>query len=930
MNSYKTYLYALCFFFCVLSQSLCGQTRILRSLSVSDGLSGSIVYTFYKDSVGYIWMGTENGLDRFDGVHFRHYSLSGSGIKEIDAVSELPGNKILAGNAAGLWMADDESGILRPIYREVVNCGVNALLSDGRGGVLIASYKGLFHLDRNGHWHRLLLDKNLLSSRNYINKMALAGKDLLWIAAQQGFYSVRLSDFKIQDRIEPFGKNGSCSFISIACVGKDVFVGTDVKGLFKYNISTKQLGRFADVGSPVIKALSANPEKRLLYVGTDGNGVHFLSTDTGDEIYSLCHQTDKMNALRSNSIYSLLVDRDGIIWVGEYQTGVDYTLFQDGAFTLYSYPPLFDSYNMIVRALAVHGSQRLIGTRDGLFFVDEARNIVRSYTTPELKSKLILCCDYIDGKYYIGTFRGGVYELDPVSGIIRDFIPGQKSDDPQSIVFCITKAPDGSIWMGTSAGIYCYRNGQLVAHYSKSNSQLPGNNGMCIFFDSSGKGWIGTELGLCIYDPSSKTLRPDIFPDGFFQKQGIQNIFQDYKGTLYFCATNGTLYVSDPDMKRFGRFLPDLFSDGLKCMFVAQDKERRLWFGTNNGLYRFDNNVIHPYAFIDGLPSPIFLSCPPVLDENGRLWMGNTQGVVFYRDNISDVHFLPYSIRVTDVLMNGVSVGGDVIRKTDDGGDKLQVDIPKNGELTVCFSNFSYTQTASLSYEYMLEGMDHDWKPLKGRSDIKWYNLSSGSYKLRIRWAAMPETEVVIPFNVGSPIGEGLTAIFIVLVLIGGGGALIYYWRRQGRFLFHKIVSVIKADSKSENEDNSEAEKYKTLKVSETECLKLKERLEELMREKKPYLNPELKIKDVAQLMRTPVHQLSYMFNMSMHQRYNDYINHCRIEEFKAVVASEDASQYTIEALAERCGFSSKTSFFRNFKAQEGITPNEYVRIQKK
>lgn len=930
MNDFKINIYTLCFFFSLLVQSVCGQTRILKSLSVSDGLSGSIVYTFYKDSVGYMWMGTENGLDRYDGVHFRHYGVSGSGTKIIDAVCELPGRRIMAGNASGLWMADDVKGNLSPAYRGVVNCSVNELLPDGKGGMFVASSKGLFYLEKNGRWHRLLLDKNLLSARNYINRMVLVGNKQLWIATQRGFYSVRLQDFRIQDRIEPFGPAETCSFISIASVGENIFVGTDVKGLYKYNTSTKQLTQFSNVGSPVIKALSADSKKRLLYVGTDGNGVHFLSVDTGQEVYTLCHQPDKVNALRSNSIYSLLVDRDGVIWVGEYQTGVDYTLFQDGAFTLYSYPPLFDSYNMIVRALAVHGSQRLIGTRDGLYFVDEARQIVRSYTTPQLKSKLILCCRYIDGKYYIGTFRGGVYILNPDTGGICDFIPGQQSDDPQSIVFCITKAPDGSIWMGTSDGIYCYRNGKVSAHYSKSNSQLPGNNGTCIFFDSSGKGWIGTEAGLCVYDPSTKTLRPDIFPDGFFQKQGIQSIYQDQKGTLYFSAVNGTLFVSDPDMKRFGRFLPDLFSNGIKCMFVAQDKERRLWFGTNNGLYRYDNNTVHPYAFIDGLPSPIFLSCPPVLDENGRLWMGNSQGVVYYRDKYADVHFLPYDIRVTDVLMNGVSVGGEVIRRTEQGGDKLQVDIPKNGELTVCFSNFSYTQTASLSYEYMLEGMDDDWKPLKGRSDIKWYNLSSGSYKLRIRWAAMPETEVVIPFNVGSPIGEGLTAIFIVLVLIGGAGCVVYYWRKHGRFIFRRIISVIKTDSRNENEDSTEVEKYKTLKVSEADCLKLKERLETLMQEKKPYLNPDLKLKDVAQLMKTPVHQLSYMFNMSMHQRYNDYINHCRIEEFKSVVASEDASQYTIEALAERCGFSSKTSFFRNFKAQEGITPSEYVRIQKK
>lgn len=923
MKNYKRYLFSFFVFLCLLIQGTLAQTHILRSLSVTDGLSGSIVYTFYKDSVGYMWMGTENGLDRFDGVHFRHYDIPGTTAKIINAVAEVAdGGGIWVGSSHGLWKVEEDKNELQPIARDVVNCKVNALLSDNQGGLWVASAKGLFYF-HGGKWKHILLDSNSISDRNYINNIAFGNHGLLWMATNGGFYSLRLSDFKLQDRIEPFSKS-NCMVTSIAAIGKDIFVGTDVKGLFKYDTLTKQFKPFADVGNPVIRSLSADQKKRLLYVGTDGNGVHFISSDTGQEVYSLTHIPDKVNALRSNSVYSLLVDRDGVIWVGEYQTGVDYTLFQDGAFTLYSFPPVFDSYNLIVRALAIHGNWRLIGTRDGLYFIDEGKRTCRFYTTPQLKSKLILSCTYSNGKFYIGTFRGGVYELDPSTGIIRDFIAGQQSEDPESIVFCITNAPDGSLWMGTSDGIYCYRDGHRTIHYAEENSQLPGNNVLSILFDKSGKGWIGTEKGLCLYDVSTHTLRTDVFPDNFFQKESIHTIFQDHAGQIYFTAATGTLYISDSEMKRFGTFLPDLFKGGTKCMFVTQDRERRLWFGTNNGLYRYDHDIIHPYAFIDGIPSPLFLNCQPVLDEKGRLWMGNAQGVVYYREKASDVHFLPYAIRVTDVLMNGISVGGDVIRRTDKG-DRLQVDIPKNGELTVCFSNFSYTQPASLSYEYKLVGEDDDWQSLKGKSEIKWYNLPSGSYTLKIRWAGMPETEVSIPFRVGSSLGEGLTAIFIVFVIIGAAGGTVYYWRRNGHLLFSRFMTFIRNIPQKET-DNREEEKYRTMKLSDEECILLRERLGALMKDKKPYLNPGLKLKDLAAMMNIPVHQLSYLFNMSMHIRYNDYINRFRIKEFKSVVAREDASQYTIEALAERCGFSSKTSFFRNFKQQEGITPSEYIR----
>lgn len=426
MKRYVNYLIIILISLCVLPLKGIAQSRIFKSLSVADGLSGSIVYHFLKDSTGYVWMGTENGLDRFDGVHFRHYEMDTTGDKIIYTMAEMPGGKIWAGGSTGLWTADEASGRLNPVAREVVNCGVNAMLTDKAGRMFVGSQKGLFCYVK-GKWKRILLDANLLSDKNYIFALAFGQKNRLWIATRTGVYSLRLTDYKIQDRVEPFKPGELCSCISIACAGNDVFIGTDVQGLFRYNTVSKTCEPFKNVGSPVIKSLSSDASGRFLYVGTDGNGVHILSTNPAvkDEIASYCHTINTFNTIRSNSVYALLVDRDGVIWVGMYQMGVDYTLFQDGAFTLYAFPPSFDSYNMTVRALSIRGSQRLIGTRDGLYFIDEARGMVRFYTEPQLKSKLILSCTYYQGYYYVGTFRGGVYRLDPATGSILSFEIGR-------------------------------------------------------------------------------------------------------------------------------------------------------------------------------------------------------------------------------------------------------------------------------------------------------------------------------------------------------------------------------------------------------------------------------------------------------------------------------------------------------------------------
>lgn len=129
-----------------------------------------------------------------------------------------------------------------------------------------------------------------------------------------------------------------CSFNNIARVGSKLYMGTMGQGIISFDIHSKTFERFVDVGCNVISSLSSDG-RSLLYVGTDGNGVHFVSTDKKKIIRSMRHETGKDDTLRSNSVYSVLVDRDGLIWVGFYQQGLDYTLYQSGLFSTYTYSP---------------------------------------------------------------------------------------------------------------------------------------------------------------------------------------------------------------------------------------------------------------------------------------------------------------------------------------------------------------------------------------------------------------------------------------------------------------------------------------------------------------------------------------------------------------------------------------------------------------
>ena len=189
-----------------------------------------------------------------------------------------------------------------------------------------------------------------------------------------------------------------------------------------------------------------------------------------------------------------------------------------------------------------------------------------------------------------------------------------------------------------------------------------------------------------------------------------------------------------------------------------------------------------------------------------------------------------------------------------------------------------------------------------------------------------PGSEAALKVDIASDFHAWM-AWGIVLVVFFLGGS--YYFRRQKRPAVQPVLLEETALSQQkavrENKPVVE-EKYKTVKVSSEECKRLAEKLEDVMRREKPYIHPDLKIADLATAIGTSAHTLSYLFNQYLERNYYDYINDYRISEFKRLVNTDEYARYTLSALAELCGFSSRASFFRYFKKATGITPNEYIR----
>ncbi len=910
----------------ILTKLIVAQNYSFNSLTMDSGLSNFVVTSFYKDSTGFVWIGTDNCVDRFDGTEVKHFPFKSGNInkKRVRCIAETRRDEIYAGNGLGLWRLNREQEEMEKILSENIDCAVNSLVWDAKGKKLyIGTEKGLFILYKNHEVKFFAPEQNVLSLTNDVTGLSMDDNGIIWMATRKGLVSFNSSNNDIRIIQNSSRNPDQNSFNKMTRIGKTLYMGTSNAGIMSFDISNGVFSRFSDVGSDIITDISGDG-KRNLYVATDGNGVHFVSHFDGQVIQSIRYNPHEKGGIRSNSVYSLMVDRDGIVWVGFYQAGLDHSLYQNLLFNTYTFPPHFESGNLPVRTFIIQDKEKLIGTREGLYYIQESKNKVYTFTRKELRSNLVLSLCFHKGKFFVGTYGGGASVLNPVNATV---IPlGNQNTLLKGHVFHFEEDRNGNLWLATSGGLYRYtmETGEIV-NFNSSNSQLLAGNVYYIFFDSTGKGWIATENGLCIFDSTTNTIKSNIFPDNFFNKEIIKVIYEDSKQRLFFCPDKGNVFISDIHMREFSNLSMTKRFQGRIFLSVLEDKNNNYWFGSDNGLLSMAEGVdaYHSFGFIDGIPNPVFNTDAIFQDSKGLLWFGNSKGLLWVDPNqIEAAKRIVYPLQFTDFSVNGKSVINKFQKEL---SNRRLVQLKYNeNNLKIKFASLMYTIPSAIVYEYMLEGFDKEWQILSGgQNEVTYNSLPGGRYQFRVRTDGNKDSESVVRINVSSYFS------FTFWLIVVAAGILVYLLANKLLHYFRMLkeqISRLSSNQKEFYKSRKQDDKYKYSKISEEESKLVFEKLLNYIETEKPFSNSELKIADLAQAIHCSSHTLSYIFNQYLKKNYYDFINEYRIGEFKKIVGETDSSKYTLSALAEQCGFSSRASFFRSFKKLTGITPNEYIR----
>ena len=410
------------------------------------------------------------------------------------AVTGSPATTLLAGNGYGLFRFDTGTETFEPYLENEIAGGVTDMKQDSAGRVFVATTLGLYVIDRNEVTpYRLPLSSTPMPQG--VPAMTFDENGTLWIISSAGLHAMIPDDRHLIQYHTDIPDGG---FTCIAAAEGKVWLGSFHNGIYMFDISTARLSKVHDMIEPVLE-LQACEGHRLL-VGTDGGGVYMLSTTDYSTMASWSQNSKEHSRLTSNSVYSILLDSRGILWVGLYQNGLDYTYWQGDEMHVHQ-TPMFDSEGIAVRALCIHEQQRLIGTRQGLYFIDKATQRFRFFSEKELHAQMVFAlCRYRD-RYYIGTYGGGLLTLNPATLELSAININQSEIGRQ--VFSLTEDNDGYLWVGTEKGAFCLeeKNGRLRLHehYNAHNSQLPAGIVYHIFFDRMERGWFCTAGGLVLY-----------------------------------------------------------------------------------------------------------------------------------------------------------------------------------------------------------------------------------------------------------------------------------------------------------------------------------------------------------------------------------------------------------------------------------------------
>ncbi|WP_439581605.1 hybrid sensor histidine kinase/response regulator transcription factor [Dyadobacter bucti] len=751
---------------CFLSNAW-GQSAKL--FSVENGLSSSMVTDIHQDRSGFIWVATEDGLNRFDGIKFTVYrqdkaNNEGMSSNFIHVLFEDDAGKMYTGSLHGLQCYDEATDSFRTIplmigQNKIANVRVLAMCQRRNGDILIGtSGHGIFRIERNGP-ELYAKPLPLKVPSNLIIQLFEDSERNLWVSTEdQGLH--RFTDASLKSSKAYFvSKKIQNNIITSLCQDKygRVFAGNMVSGLYRYNAAGDAFQNVPHVGEGNLQIadLKVNDNGQIL-IGTRGKGVKYFDSGSG-KILDMNHNVDTFDFAKSK-VFSICEDNSGNTWLGIYQKGLVLLGVNTNRFGYMGYRSA--SKNLIgssaVKALFEDSNCTIwVGTdNDGLYALPHGGKSSIHYQkgddNPFAPENVMTVFEDSEKNLWTGSYLSGLSKLDRKTGkfTYSDKLSDKNGDNVQR-VFDIREDSEKRLWIATmGSGIFCkdLRTG-AVEHFDAlpGRISLPKENFLpnswvnCLLIAKDNKLFIGTFNGLACLDLDTKNFVSTFGANSLLKGVVIYSLFDDDKGNLW-AGTSQGLKKIDRASKVITTFA---VGDGLPSNLIGAvrgDKAGNLWLSTNRGLSKMDletNTFVNFYS-ADGLQGNEFSQGASMVARNGEFYFGGINGLTYFKPEEIKMSSRRPAVRIVDLYIHdkavkkGMKSGGYMIVDTTVSSAKEFNLAHHDNSFSLEFSTMDFIDAERVSYMYAIN--DNDWTVLRaGTNRLTFDNLAPGAYHFRLK-----------------------------------------------------------------------------------------------------------------------------------------------------------------------------------------------------
>lgn len=728
------------------------QPYYFRNYQVENGLSNNTVFSCVQDQQGFVWMGSKDGLNRFDGYTFKVFrnipgdsmSIGDNFIRSLYIDAK---NNLYAGTRIGLYKYNALLENFTLVYKTTQE--IRDIEKDHEGNLWIISGQTLIRFHETSKAAQVYKPDDYFAATS----VCLDSARTIWVSSSTGMlqqYNHKKNRFTGFNLFTPSQSSSSKWIEKIqATAFNSILIGTSNYGVKQFHLSdysTKDLITYNPDKTEIFARDFVQHTASEIWMATE-SGIFIYNTNTG-KYSNLKKQYNNPYSISDNAVYSLTTDEEGGIWAGTYFGGINYYPKQYTLFEKYfpDYSSTSISGNAVREICEDKFGNLWIGTEDaGLNKLNKATGLFTQYkptgnrtgiSYPNIHGLLAR-----DEQLWVGTFEHGLNIMNIRTGNVIKQYPETNNPGVLKSNFIVTllQTKKGNTYAGTRQGIYLFDE---KTNSFRNSTAVPENSFVhSLLEDRASVLWIGTMgNGLFFYD--QQTDKTGNFIHHADKKKSIPNnsvttMFEDSDGTLWI-GTEGA------GLCKFNRadssFDPYPSKEGLPANTVykiLEDGRKNLWITTSKGLVCFNllSNKQTVYTTANGLLSDQFNYNSGYKDASGRMYFGCVKGLISFNPDafIANTFLPPLFITAINVNNKELPVGGEsALHQSILQTNRITLS-HQQSSFSIDFAALSFTAPEMSEYQYLMEGLDQNWTYLKTNRKVYFTNLAAGTYVFRVK-----------------------------------------------------------------------------------------------------------------------------------------------------------------------------------------------------